>query len=434
MEFPDINWGDLLTGIRLPQGLKVRQKFPRPTEADVEASVRREFEREPFKSYLLPGGKMGPGKRVAITAGSRGIASIARITAAIVDVLKQAGASPFIIPAMGSHGGATAEGQVKVLEEYGITESSVKAPIVSSMETVEVGKLSTGSPIYFSKDALLADAIVVVNRVKAHTTIRGPIESGLQKMLIVGLGKHKGATAVHLEGFRDMPARIQEAAAIVLKVAPVVMGIAIVENAYDEVARIEAVDAPDIPRRDQELLTEAKSLMGKILFDELDVLVVDEIGKNISGTGMDPNVTGRYAYSWLTGGPMVNKLVVLRLTPESHGNATGIGLADITCKGLIKDLDIYPTYINCITSTNLISPKIPVVMPTEKDAVALAIKTCNVQDQEMVKLVRIKNTLELRTIWISRALWEACKDRGDIEPLGEVGPMAADASGRLLDF
>ncbi|OJF16294.1 MAG: hypothetical protein A6D91_12140, partial [Bacillaceae bacterium G1] len=276
--------------------------------------------------------RISPGDRVAIAVGSRGVADIPILTREVVNAVKSAGGRPFIVPAMGSHGGATAEGQIDVLKQLGVTESSVGAPILSSMDVVEVGRLPNGLPVYIDKHAYEADKVIVINRIKPHTAFRGPVESGLMKMITIGLGKQKGAEAAHAYGFQYMAEHVQAMAKIAMSQVPIIFGLATIENAYDRPAKIVAVPAEKIEEVEPQLLLEAKSLMPRILFDPMDVLVVNEIGKDISGDGMDPNITGRYATPYASGGPKVTRIVVLGLTEKTHGNANGIGLADITTR------------------------------------------------------------------------------------------------------
>ncbi len=435
MDYPAVDFSQILSDVTFPRGAIVKMNFPRPREKNISSAIKREFNKSSIKTKLLPGENFGEGKRVAVAVGSRGIASLAETVSGVIKRLKKAGAHPFIVPAMGSHGGATAEGQIDILSKYGITEETVKAPVVSTMDTLEIGKLSSGSAVNFSKDAYFADGIVVINRVKPHTALKGDLESGIIKMLAIGLGKHKGAETAHKEGFKRMGERLEEASGLLFNHIPEVMGVAILENAYEEVAKVEVIENEQILHREKELLSEAKNLMGKLPYSCLDVLVVDEMGKNVSGAGIDPNVTGKYAFPWLTEGPSVNKLAVLRLTPQSMGNAVGMGLADITCRGLINDVDIYSTYLNSVTSTSLTSAKVPIVMPSEKEAVALAMKTCNNWDINNLKMIRIKNTLELGKIWVSEALLKSMNQaQGEFHVIEDPVELSFNHSNELINF
>lgn len=392
-----------------PSGAYVRQKFEGPRIDRVAEVVRRQLSRPELA------GRIRSGMRIAVGVGSRGIKCIYEVTKAAVDFLKERGAEPFIVPTMGSHGGATPEGQLEVLREYGITPESLGVPFEASMEVVLLGETPSGAPVYFSRPALEADGIIPIGRVKAHTAFRGPVESGIYKMLAIGFGKHKGAATLHSFGFARFAQLIPEVGETILAKAPIICGIAIVENAREEPALIEALAPHEIAHREPQLLELAKKWMSRILFDEFDVLIVDEIGKNISGDGMDPNVTGRFFLPFMSGGPKVQKIAVLDLTEETHGNANGIGAADVTTQDVLDKLDFFQTYTNAITSTVLSVAKLPIVMPTKRSAVALALKTLNGVSPQQARVVRIKNTLELEEIWISDPLLAEAQGRSDIE-------------------
>ena len=400
-------------GIELdyPNGAHIQQLFTGPTVEDVTSRVREELERPEIARRIRLGQKIGLG------VGSRGIQCLGEVVRATVKKLREYGAEPFIIPAMGSHGGATPEGQRTVLASYGITEEALGVPIEASMEVVELGKTGSGVPVHFSKAALQADGVVPIGRIKAHTAFRGPVESGLFKMLTIGFGKHKGAATAHSCGFARFAELIPEVGRLILDRAPVAFGIAIVENAAEDAAAIEALTPEEMPKREPELLVKAKAWMGRILFDRFDVLVVDEAGKNISGDGMDPNVTGRFSQPFVQGGPEIQKIAVLDLTDESHGNACGIGSADVITQNFLDKIDFNQTYTNGVTSTVLSAVRLPVVMPTTQTAVALALRSCNAVEPGEERIVRIKNTLELDEIWVSDALLEETEDRTDLKVL-----------------
>ena len=375
---------------QLPNMIKIRQKFSLPKINNVYDEILKDFNDKKTNSRIKPG------MTVAIGCGSRGIANISEATKAVVDFLLKCGAKPFIFPAMGSHGGATADGQVKVLADYGITEDSMGCPIKSSMEVVELSKLDTGMPIYIDKHASEADGIVVISRIKPHTNFRAPIESGIVKMLTIGMGKIAGATELHSYGMDTFIDLLPKACAEIISKKNILFGVGLVENAADETAIAEIVHAENIFSREIELQKIAKNYMPRLLFDEIDVLVIDQIGKNISGAGMDPNITGRNSggVKWDVK-PDVKKIVVLGLTPETHGNATGIGMADVITYEVYKDLDISKTYANVITSTYLDGAAIPVIMNTSEEAIKLAAKTVNRVKVEDLKIVRIKKYLIL---------------------------------------
>jgi hypothetical protein len=416
---------DLLRDVPLPRVIPVRQRFPATEVADVAAAVRDELARPGV------GDRVRPGMRVAVAVGSRGIAALDRIVAAVVAGLKRRGAEPFLVPAMGSHGGATARGQVEVLAGLGVTERSAGCPIRSSMEVVEIGRLPNGLPVYADRHAHDADGVVIVNRVKPHTSFRGPSESGLVKMLTIGLGKQKGADSCHAFGLGRMAEHIVAMAEISLARVPVLFGVATVENAYDRPARIAAVPAAEIVARDRELLVEAKAAMPRILLDPLDVLVVDRMGKEYSGVGMDPNIIGRYTTPLLSGGPRIARLAVLDLTDATHGNANGIGLADVTTWRLVSRMDLEATYINALTSRVPPSVRIPLAVGTEREAIQAAVKTCGAEDLARVRLARIPNTLHLGEIWISEALLDEARAHPAITLSGDPGPLSFDGAGRL---
>ncbi|MBA4541472.1 DUF2088 domain-containing protein [Thermoactinomyces daqus] len=414
---------ELLRPYPLPKMVRVRQNFPAPEVVDVAGAVQKTIK----EAGVLT--KIAPGNRVAIAVGSRGIADLPILVREVAAAIKSVGGRPFIVPAMGSHGGATAEGQIDVLKQLGVTEPSVGAPIHSSMEVVEIGKLANGLPIYIDKYAYGAEQVVVINRIKPHTAFSGPVESGLMKMLTIGLGKQKGAEAAHAYGFKYMAEHVPTMAREILKKVPVLFGLATIENAYDRPAKIVAVPGEKFEETEPGLLLEAKALMPKILFDPIDVLIVDEIGKDISGDGMDPNITGRYPTPYASGGPEVKRIVVLDLTERTHGNANGIGLADITTKKVFDAIDWVKGYANALTSTVVKTVKMPMFLETEELAVKAAIKTCNAFDLNHVRVVRIKNTLELKEIWISEGLIDEARERAEIDILSDPVPLQSQLDG-----
>ncbi|MFD2368711.1 lactate racemase domain-containing protein [Brevibacillus sp. GCM10020057] len=413
----------LLQGIELPRMVKVRQHFHAPELPDVAAAIRQAVAEADVLS------RIAPGDRVAIAVGSRGVAEIPVITREVVRMVKASGAQPFIVPAMGSHGGATAEGQKEVLEALGVTEAFVEAPIRATMEVVEIGRLPNGLPIYMDHNACHADKVIVINRIKPHTAFRGPVESGLMKMITIGLGKQRGAEAAHAYGFKYMAEHVMEMAKVMIARTPIIFGVGTIENAFDRPAKAVAIPAERLAEEEPKLLLEAKALMPKILFDPLDVLVVDEIGKDISGDGMDPNITGRFATPYATGGVTATRTVVLGLTEKTHGNANGIGLADITTRKVFEETDWVKGYANALTSTVVGTVKLPMFLDTGDLAVKAAIKTCNAFDLTRVRLVRIENTLHVRDIWISGSLLPEALEREDVEVLSE--PMVMSFSTAL---
>lgn len=417
----------LLEDIPIPQMVRIRQRFddeheeyPAETLAELLRTIPDAMER------------IKPGQRVAVAVGSRGVAHIAEFTKVTVDAIKAAGAHPFIVPCMGSHGGATAEGQTEVLHHLGVTEEAMGAPIRSSMEVVKLDELPNGLPVYCDKIAATeADAIVVINRVKPHTAFRGDIESGIMKMIAIGLGKQKGAEACHQLGFKYMAENVPKMARIMMEKLPIVFSIALVENAYDETCHIEVLSPSVTEEREKELLLMAKSRLPKILFDQIDVLVIDYIGKNISGDGMDPNVTGRYPTPYAHGGPDVTKMVVLDLTPETKGNANGVGTADFTTQRLVDKTDWPATYANGLTSTVCAPTKQATTLENDLYAIKAAVKTCNILDYTKCRLVRIQDTLHLGEIEISVNLLEEARNHPDIEILTEPYDWSYDGEGNL---
>ncbi|WP_314003761.1 DUF362 domain-containing protein [uncultured Paenibacillus sp.] len=417
---------NMLKPIPIPPVVRIRQKFDASKLDDPLAVLIEELKRPGAVDALRPG------QRVAVAVGSRGIANIAGITKTTIDAIKAAGANPFIVPCMGSHGGATAEGQAEVLKHLGIDEASMGAPVESSMEVVEIDRLPNGLPVYVDKIASTADAIIVINRVKPHTAFRGPIESGIMKMIAIGLGKQKGAEACHQLGFKYMAEFVPEMAQVMIKKLPIVFGVGAVENAYDETCHIEVLPADRIYEREVELQKMAKSRMPRLLFDQIDVLVVDQIGKNISGDGMDPNVTGRYPTPYAFGGPDVNKIVVLDVTKESKGNANGVGTADFTTRRLADKMDFTATYLNGLTSTVCAPTKLATTLESDELAIKAAVKTCNVLDFTTCRLVRIRDTLHLGEIEISVPMLMEAREHPDIEIVSEPYEWKFDSEGYFL--
>jgi hypothetical protein len=386
----------------LPRMLEVRQDIKSHRLEDSISELRRELVKAGLSKRIKAGAK------VAITAGSRGIDRYAEILATIVDEVKKAGGDPFLIPSMGSHGGATPEGQIGVLRSLGITPETVGAPIRVTMEVDEIGELDNGTPVYIDRNALMADEIIVVGRVKPHTDFKDKIESGLMKMVVIGLGKQKGAEMIHRfksEGYHRL---LPQAARLILEKTPIIMGLAVVENAYHEIAIVKAIEPENIEREEMKLLKKAKELLARIPFKDIDVLIVDEIGKEVSGNGMDTNVIGRF---WLPGesdplAPNIRTIVVLDLTEETHGNAVGIGLADITTQRLVDKIDYPATFVNVLTAGHAICGKTPVFLPSDRDAITTALHICGAINIQQAKVVRIRNTQELGRLWISESLFE----------------------------
>lgn len=416
---------DLLKDIPVPKMAKVKQHFDNTKIEDLEQVLNGKFQQELIRS------KVKPGMEIAIAVGSRGMDRLEEITAKTVQFIKDLGAIPFIVPSMGSHGGATAEGQREVLAHLGVTEESVKAEIRSSMEVIKLGELPNGLPVYIDKYASQADGIVVINRIKPHTAFRGPVESGIMKMISIGLGKQKGAEATHQLGFKYMAENVPAMAKMMMEKTPILFGVATLENAFDKVATVEVLAVEEIEEKEPDLQRLAKQLLPKLFFDQLDVLVIDEIGKNISGDGMDPNITGRYPTPYAEGGPDVNKMVVLDLTSQTEGNANGVGTADFTTQRLVDKMDREVTYANGLTSTVCAPTKIATTLANDRDAIKAAIKTCNILDFSKVKMVRIKNTLEIAEIEVSEALLDHIGQHPELEQLSALKDMTFDENGNL---
>ncbi len=417
---------DLVKDIPLPRMVSVSQKFDETQLEDVGGVLEQQLNQANILELIKPGMK------IAIAVGSRGVDKISEITRITVKVLKEAGAEPFIVPSMGSHGGASAEGQREVLRHLGVTEESVGAPIHSSMDVIEIGKLPNGLPVYVDTLASQADGIVVINRVKPHTAFRGPIESGLMKMLSIGLGKQKGAETCHQLGFKHMAEHVPAMARIILEKLPVLFGVATVENPFDKVFKLRVVLAKDIETVEIELQREAKQRIPRLFFDQIDVLVVDEIGKNISGDGMDPNVIGRYPTPYAHGGPDVTKIVVLDLTNETEGNANGIGSADFTTAYCVKKVDYQKIYANGLTSTVVSPTKIPTTLDNDRQAIQAAIKTSNILDFTKVRLVRIKNTLDVGRLEVSENMLAEVRKNPNLEVVGEPYDFSFNGEGNII--
>lgn len=409
----------------MPRMMKVKQRFDNEKIEDLTAALNEKLNQEKITSLVKPG------MSIAVAVGSRGVDRIVEITAATIAFLKELGAEPFIVPSMGSHGGATAEGQTDVLRHLGVTEESTGAPIRSTMEVVKLGELENGLPVYVDKYASEADGLVVINRIKPHTAFRGPVESGMMKMISIGLGKQKGAEACHQMGFKYMAENVPAMAKIIMNERPFLFGVATVENAFDKAAIVEVMTKQDIIDYEKDLQVKAKEMLPKLFFDQLDVLVIDEIGKNISGDGMDPNITGRFPTPYATGGPDVNKMVVLDLTHETEGNANGVGTADFTTQRLVDKMDREVTYANGLTSTVCAPTKIATTLANDQEAIKAAIKTCNILDFTKVKMVRIKNTLEIAEIEVSEALYDYVKNHPQLEAVTEPVEWAFDENGNL---
>ena len=392
-----------------------------PALDDIRAAVG-----EALRSVELPAGT------VAIGVGSRGVGGISDVVAALVGFLKEAGADPFIVPAMGSHGASTAEGQARVLAHLGVSEETVGCPVRTTMETVKLGETPGGVAVYMDRNAYEADSVIVVNRIKPHTAFRGSVESGPTKMLAIGLGKQKGAHSVHAAGWGNIHETIPQAARVAVETGKVAFGLAVLENPDEKPYKVAAIPAANLEEAEAPLLEQAKRNLLRLPFDAMDVLVIDEIGKNISGDGADPNVTGRYATPYATGGPEVERMVFLGLTEETGGNANGLGAADVVTERLVSGMDRPTTYLNALTSTAPNPVKIPMVMPTDRMAIAAALTMCAGTSPPEARLVRIKNTLRLRQMWVSEAMLGEVERDERLTLIEDLQPMRFDADGSML--
>ncbi len=411
-----------------PRMLPVRQRFKAPQLSDVAAAAAAAL--EPVRARITPG------MTVAITAGSRGIHDKPTVVRAAGEWLRSVGAKPFVVPAMGSHGGATAEGQVGMLAELGMTEHTLGMPIQSTMETVDLGAVPDGPTAYLDRNAAAADAILVINRIKAHTDFKGDIESGLAKITAIGLGKQRGAEGIHLYGPANLGFWIPRVARRIIDTGKVLGGLAILENAYDRAARIEFVEPDQIGGpAEQELLRESKHLMATLPFDHLDVAVIDVMGKDKSGSGMDTNVIGRMMIrgSAEFDRPNITNIAVLDVSDASHGNAIGLGLADFIPFRILERIDLRSCYINAMTS-GLGGPQrgqIPMAMPTDRDAIAAAILTCGRADLDNARLVRMPDTLDLEHLLVSESLRDEVEADAGLEVLATAAPMSFDSDGQI---
>ena len=414
-----------------PQMFRVRQRLDATPPVDVAASV--------VDGFSLICGQLKQGMRIGVGVGSRGISNLAEAVAAVIGELKKAGTEPFIIPAMGSHGGATPEGQVAVLASYGVTEASMGVPVRASMEVELLGQAEDGREVLWSREAASSDGIIVINRVKPHTSFSKPVGSGLMKMLVVGLGKHVGASAYHAAALRlGYGEALTRLAGVVFARAPILGGVALVENGVHETARVEVLVAGAITQREPELCAEAAAMMPSLPFDEIDLLIVDQIGKNISGTGMDTNTIGRWGSGYrlvpdaaAATKPFIWRIFVRSLTPESCGNAIRIGLAEATTERLLADIDTDALHTNSITSRSVLSAKLPMAFETDAAAVKAMLASLPDADPAKARVVRIRDTLSLGLLEVSAALGAEVEAHPALEPLGQEEPMRFDDSSNL---
>ena len=415
--------------IDLPLLYHVRQIAPQPTVADVVGEVRRQWKQSAIAKRIKPG------DRIAIGCGSRGIRHIGPIVKTTVESLQELGAKPFVVAAMGSHGGATAEGQRELLASYHIDEKHLGVPVKTDMDSQQIGTNSWGEPVWWDRNALAADGVVTVSRIKPHTDYRGQYESGIVKMTVIGLGKREGASQHHRWGWKGLQQMMVESAKVILEKTKFLGGLAILENSNEETAELRVVDRDELLDVEPGLLARSRDLMGKIPFDELDVLIVGEIGKNYSGAGIDPNVVGRLlieaAPELETNKPKITRMACLDLSPESHGNGTGVGIADLTTDRLLKSIDPVPFRMNNLTARFLWRSKLPLSFATDRECIEQAVDTCWQPIAERLKFAIVPNTLEVAELWVSKALADAARSNPNLAVSGEGRPLSFDSAGNL---
>ena len=420
---------EILKDVPLPKMYKARQIFDDYGIRNIPEELHKQLSDPKIRNTVKPG------MRIAITCGSRGIDNYALVIKEIASFCIAAGAEPFIVPAMGSHGGATAEGQLKVCESYGVTQEYCGCPVMSSMRTVQIGQSETGHPVFIDHYAARADGIIVVNRVKTHTGFSAAYESGLMKMLTIGLGKQYGASVCHKAGYSRMPELVLAFGKTIIKNANVLFAVGLVENAFGKTCRVRALRADEIEREEPKLLELAKERAARLLPGFADALVVDWVGKNISGAGMDSKVIGRSSNPFFSNTAFAaGKIAALNLTPESHGNIHGIGSADVINRRIFDKGDLDETYPNGITSTTLSVDKIPVMMANDRLTIQCAIKTCNCDDIEKVQLIRIKDTLRISEILVSEAMVERIRTIPNMEIISDAMDWRFDDDGNLTDI
>ena len=416
---------EILDNIKLPQIMKVSQTFDNTKLDDVEGDLNQKLIDKNIKD------KIKPGMKITITGGSRGISFYKELMKTIVSFVKKCGATPFIVPSMGSHGGGTSEGQENMLKKLGITKESVGCEIISSMDVVEVGRTSKDLPVYIDKNAANADGIILLNRVKLHTSFRGKYESGLIKMMAIGLAKRKGADMTHFLRYENMAENLVEVGKIALNNLNIICGVASIENGYNEVTDVFVLNKDEILQEEPKILEKSKRLMPRIYLDDIDVLIVNEIGKNISGTGVDTNIVGRFHTNAASGGPNTVKLGFLDISEKSGGNGNGMGLADFVSKKFFRKIDFESTYINAITSTEPNSVKLPLVLDNDKYVFQGCVKLCGVKNIQDIKLVIINNTKELDEIYMSKSAFENAVDKSKVKKESELFDIPFDEEGNL---
>ncbi len=418
-----------------PRMMEVRQSFPPPRQLDLPRLVREQFA---TKRVLA---QVRPGMRVAVGVGSRGITNLAVIVRAVLDALREAGAQPFVIPAMGSHGGGTSEGQTQVLAEYGVTAESMGVPIAASMETRSIGS-ALGADVHFSAAALEAEGIVIINRVKPHTDFHGTLGSGIQKMLTIGFGKHAGAIVAHRTAAHVGHERvIREFSRVMIETVPVLCGVAILEDQHHATAEIEVLRREEIACEEDRLFQRAWSLMPRLPLEEVDLLIVDRLGKEISGTGMDTNVIGREIAGYSVAlqqdpprTPMIHRIFVRGLSKATNGNGIGIGLADFTTARAVRALDLRYTYVNALTGMGMHPAKIPIHFETDREAIEAALSTLALPGPQQARILRIADTLSLEKLHASEGCADLLRQRAEVSSIGAPFEMCFDETGNLHDL
>lgn len=430
IEFPEIQFPvQGMDEIEIPRMVRVRQRFENDKIENIREHLNKELDGLKIRGSVK-------GKRIAVTVGSRGIPDNAVIVKTICDKLKEWGAAPFLVPAMGSHGGGTVEGNLEILNGYGITEDNIKVPILAGMEVVQIGSIDdeAHTPVFCDRYAAEADGIVIYNKVKLHTDFKGEHESGLLKMIAIGLAKHEGCSWFHRQGFDTFAERIPMVAKVFLEKMPVIFGVGVVQNAYDQISEMKAYAKDEIVEGDKELLRTARRRFPRFKFDHIDVLIIDRIGKNISGEGADPNVTGRGFMPYFKDDFHTKRLFIRGLTEQSHHNGCGLGLADITTRRCLNSVDWESTWVNLTTNLMIDGGKIPLYQNNDFDALRLAVRTCAKTDCHRARIVRIKDTLSLTEFEVSESMLADIADHDEIEILDGPYELQFDEKGNMKDF
>jgi hypothetical protein len=411
----------------LPLIAPIHQNCSHPKVTDIAGEVRRQWQASSLPKRLKRG------NRVAVAVGSRGIANLATMARATIEFLRDLGTQPFVVAAMGSHGGGTAEGQRELLSEYGVTEKALGVPVKTDMTTVVLGTNNWGEPVYWDRNAFESDAVVTISRVKPHTDFQARHESGIVKMLVIGLGKRDGAARHHRWGIRGLREMMPDSGRFIVEKTKFVAGLAVLENARDETALLKAVEKEKLFDEEPALLDQARKWMPRLPFEQLDVLVIGELGKNYSGAGIDPNVVGRRLVEGEPefASPRITRMCVLDMAPESHGNATGVGIADLTTDRLIAKIDAVPFRLNNMTSCCLWRSKIPFAFPTDRECIEASIQTCWQPEAGKVRMAFIPNTLELTELWVTQPLADEARNLTDVKTDSDARPIPFDSVGTL---